>query len=102
MVKGVGYAAQPLDGSWQRAPYLHNGSVPTRAALLEVPEARPAVFWQGCDIYDPEAVGFRTARPDDDCPRAWRVTRGCAARATAGTSTGPTCRTIRSVLSWRI
>ena len=33
--KTEGYANMPLDGMWLRAPYLHNGSVPTlaRAAL---------------------------------------------------------------------
>ena len=38
MVKDVGYANQPLDGIWLRAPYLHNGSVPSLTALLD---ARP-------------------------------------------------------------
>ena len=31
----LGYIAPPLDGVWSTAPYLHNGSVPTLAALLE-------------------------------------------------------------------
>jgi hypothetical protein len=30
-----GYVAPPLDGIWATAPYLHNGSVPTMAALLD-------------------------------------------------------------------
>ena len=30
-----GYVAPPLDGIWATAPYLHNGSVPTVAALLD-------------------------------------------------------------------
>ena len=68
MVKDIGYASQPLDGIWLRAPYLHNGSVPTLSALLDPPEDRPASFWRGCDIYDPEAIGFRSSPPDDDCP----------------------------------
>ena len=34
----------PLDGIWLRAPYLHNGSVPTLRALL-FPDERPAVFY---------------------------------------------------------
>ena len=37
MVKDVGYANQPLDGIWLRAPYLHNGSVPSLTALLMPP-----------------------------------------------------------------
>jgi hypothetical protein len=38
--KTNGYANQPLDGIWARAPYLHNGSVPTLRDLLEPPEKR--------------------------------------------------------------
>lgn len=53
-----GYAAVPLDGLWLRAPYLHNGSVPTLEDLLKPPESRPAVFYRGYDVYDPEKVGF--------------------------------------------
>ena len=33
--KTSGYMAQALDGLWARAPYLHNGSVPTLADLLQ-------------------------------------------------------------------
>jgi hypothetical protein len=56
--KTDGYAAVPLDGIWARAPYLHNGSVPTLRDLLEAPEARPATFYRGYDVFDPERVGF--------------------------------------------
>ena len=59
----LGYVAPPLDGIWATAPYLHNDSVPTLAALLEGP-SRPA-FWEfaraedGTPIYDQEGVGWR-------------------------------------------
>jgi hypothetical protein len=33
--KTHGYANMPLDGIWLRAPYLHNGSVPSLRDLLE-------------------------------------------------------------------
>jgi mono/diheme cytochrome c family protein len=56
--KTDGYANAPLDGLWLRAPYLHNGSVPTLAALLSPPEARPRAFLRGHDVYDPAAMGF--------------------------------------------
>ncbi|NJK40243.1 MAG: c-type cytochrome [Acaryochloridaceae cyanobacterium SU_2_1] len=56
--KTNGYANHPLDGLWLRAPYLHNGSVPTLRDLLEAPENRPAKFYRGNDVYDPEKVGF--------------------------------------------
>ncbi len=56
--KTDGYANQPLDGIWARAPYLHNGSVPTLADLLEDPADRPKQFLRGYDVYDGQRVGF--------------------------------------------
>lgn len=71
----LGYVAPPLDGVWATAPYLHNGSVPTLADLLDS-NRRPDV-WRyavrddrtgGADTletnevrpdYDPEAVGWQ-------------------------------------------
>ena len=47
----IGYQAPPLDGIWATAPYLHNGSVPTLAALLKSSD-RPARF------YRPPSTGF--------------------------------------------
>ncbi|MEX2455034.1 MAG: hypothetical protein WD470_10035 [Rhodospirillaceae bacterium] len=57
--KTDGYANQPLDGIWARAPYLHNGSVPTMRDLLSPEAERPAAFTIGGDIYDQGAMGFR-------------------------------------------
>jgi mono/diheme cytochrome c family protein len=63
---GLGYVAPPLDGIWATAPYLHNDSVPTLAALLESP-ARPR-YWElarsdaGLPLYDQEGVGWRYLR----------------------------------------
>lgn len=56
--KTGGYANHPLDGIWARAPYLHNGSVPTLRDLLEPPEERPERFYRGYDVFDRERVGF--------------------------------------------
>jgi hypothetical protein len=56
--KTFGYANQPLDGIWLRAPYLHNGSVPTLRDLLEPSAVRPRRFYRGCDVYDAHKVGF--------------------------------------------
>lgn len=56
--KTNGYANMPLDGLWLRAPYLHNGSVPTLRDLLERAENRPVTFYRGNDLYDRERVGF--------------------------------------------
>jgi mono/diheme cytochrome c family protein len=55
---GGGYVAVGLEGLWLRAPYLHNGSVPTLADLLTPVADRPRLFWRGYDVYDPVRVGF--------------------------------------------
>ena len=56
--KTYGYANSPLDGLWLRAPYLHNGSVPTLRDLLEPRVNRPATFYRGYNVYDTKKVGF--------------------------------------------
>lgn len=56
----IGYNPPFLDGVWLRAPYLHNGSVPTLRDLLEPVGSRPVTFWRGYDLYDPVNVGFVT------------------------------------------
>ncbi|MCG8366421.1 MAG: cytochrome c [Pseudanabaenales cyanobacterium] len=64
--KTNGYANHPLDGTWLRAPYLHNGSVPTLRDLLERPENRPQVFYRGDDVFDPENLGFVSDVAEED------------------------------------
>lgn len=61
LIKSDGYLATPLDGLWLRAPYLHNGSVPTLRDLLEPVAARPRIFYRGYDLFDPVAIGFVTS-----------------------------------------
>ncbi|MEM7594072.1 MAG: c-type cytochrome [Cyanobacteria bacterium P01_A01_bin.83] len=56
--KTDGYVIPALDGVWAKAPYLHNGSVPTLADLLNKSSDRPKQFYRGYDVYDPEHVGF--------------------------------------------
>jgi hypothetical protein len=56
--KTFGYANSPLDGVWLRAPYLHNGSVPTLRDLFEPSGRRPKSFYRGYDVYDQTKVGF--------------------------------------------
>jgi mono/diheme cytochrome c family protein len=56
--KTDGYLNMPLDGIWLRAPYLHNGSVPSLRDLLNPPDQRPSSFVRGYDVYDYSAVGF--------------------------------------------
>jgi mono/diheme cytochrome c family protein len=56
--KTFGYVNMPLDGVWLRAPYLHNGSVPTLRDLLNPTPERPPVFYRGYDVFDQQKVGF--------------------------------------------
>jgi len=70
LADGRPYAARPLKGVWAAAPYLHNGSVPTLADLLEKPEDRPQEFPLGHRDYDPNRLGFRTDLPRDE----WKYT----------------------------
>ena len=56
--KTDGYLAVSLDGLWLRAPYLHNGSVPSLQDLFEKPQDRTPVFYRGYDVYNSETVGF--------------------------------------------
>jgi hypothetical protein len=58
-----GYVSPPLDGIWLRAPYLHNGSVPTLRDLLNPPNERPQTFHRGYDVFDPVNVGFKEPPP---------------------------------------
>ncbi|MBL8470169.1 MAG: cytochrome c [Rhodocyclaceae bacterium] len=56
--KTYGYANMPLDGIWLRAPYLHNGSVPSLRDLLEPARKRPSRFYRGYDVFDQKNLGF--------------------------------------------
>ncbi len=54
-----GYVAPPLDGIWATAPFLHNGSVPTIAALLDSTQ-RPK-YWTRTFVstdFDQAALGW--------------------------------------------
>jgi mono/diheme cytochrome c family protein len=62
--KTAGYIAPPLEGIWLRAPYLHNGSVPTLRDLLNPPAQRPDTFVRGYDLVDPINVGFDSTSGD--------------------------------------
>lgn len=55
-----GYIAPPLDGIWATAPYFHNGSVPTIAAVLDTTQ-RPTYWVRTFDStdYDQAAIGWR-------------------------------------------
>jgi len=51
------YESRVLEGIWATAPYLHNGSVPTLADLLEPASQRPREFKIGPN-YDIDRVGL--------------------------------------------
>jgi mono/diheme cytochrome c family protein len=57
---GPGYVAPPLDAVWATAPYLHNDSVPSIAALLD--SSRRPTYWRHREApreYDQETLGWR-------------------------------------------
>jgi hypothetical protein len=58
-----GYVNGPLDGAWLRAPYLHNGSVPSLRDLLDKADRRPATFYKGNDLFDRKRVGYVSTMP---------------------------------------
>jgi hypothetical protein len=61
--KTNGYSNLPLDGIWLRAPYLHNGSVPTLWDLLNPQAKRPTFYFRGGDEYDWKNLGFKSDSP---------------------------------------
>jgi hypothetical protein len=67
-----GYVNIPLEGAWLRAPYLHNGSVPTLRDLLAAPADRPVRFCRGGDVYDWKNLGYlsrpRVVNGRESCP----------------------------------
>jgi mono/diheme cytochrome c family protein len=62
----VGYMPPPLDGIWATAPFLHNGSIPTLAQLLDS-STRPDV-WRRVDYdstnFDEDTLGWPHEVPD--------------------------------------
>lgn len=82
--KTYGYANMPLDGIWLRAPYLHNGSVPTLRDLLEPAAKRPAAFYRGNDVYDQQKVGFVSTLPEQDGRKFFRYDTSRPGNSNAG------------------
>ena len=67
----LGYVAPPLDGIWATAPYLHNGSVPTVADLLNS-KSRPEIWVRSGDSqdYDYDALGW-AYQTTDQAKESW-------------------------------
>jgi hypothetical protein len=88
-VKQNGYVNVTLEGLWLRGPYLHNGSVPTLADLLEAPGQRPKLFYRGYDVLDPEKVGFVSDGPEAE-RIGFRYDTGVAGNSNGGHLWGTT------------
>jgi hypothetical protein len=74
----------PLDGVWLRAPYLHNGSVPSLGELLKPGKDRTPVFYRGYDVYDPVNVGFAVKPGQDAARKYFRFDTNVAGNGNAG------------------
>ena len=72
------YESKVLQGVWAAAPYLHNGSVPTLAALLTPQASRPTSFQVG-PVYDTTNIGLAVNQPGGST--TVRVTTDCATMA---------------------
>ena len=57
------FVNNPIPYAFLRAPYLHNGSIPTMAQLLNL-EERPDRFCRGENVYDPDVLGYVTPAPE--------------------------------------
>ena len=78
------YEARVLHGAWAAAPYLHNGSVPTLADLLEPAAKRPQVFEIG-PAYDLARVGLAK----NQAPNTFKLhVTGCSDRASGDSNCG--------------
>ncbi len=82
--KTYGYANMPLDGVWLRAPYLHNGSVPTLRDLLEPAAKRPQMFYRGYDVYDAQNVGFVSTVAEEQGRKFFRFDTSVVGNSNAG------------------
>ncbi len=82
--KTNGYANMPLDGVWLRAPFLHNGSVPTLRDLLEPPEQRPKEFYRGYDVFDQVKLGFVSNVAEENGYKFFRFDTSVPGNSNAG------------------
>ncbi|MEO6924629.1 MAG: hypothetical protein ABI142_12450, partial [Bryocella sp.] len=65
-----GYIGVPIPSAYARAPYLHNGSVPSMAQLINL-KPRQSLFYRGANLYDPVDVGL-IAPEQPDAKRYFR------------------------------
>jgi len=86
--KTNGYANMPLDGIWLRAPYLHNGSVPTLRDLLEPTDKRPKDFYRGYNVFDQKNVGFVSNVPSEGNQQFFRFDTSLPGNSNSGHTYG--------------
>ncbi len=82
--KTEGYLTGLLDGIWLRAPYLHNGSVPTLRDLLKPASQRPTTFFRGNDLFDKANVGFVSTVASEGATRFMQFDTRRAGNSNAG------------------
>ncbi|MEO8702055.1 MAG: hypothetical protein ABI867_18575 [Kofleriaceae bacterium] len=86
---GAGYVPPPLDGVWATAPYLHNGSVPNLAALLDSSKRRPRTHIErGNTAYDLVDVGWHNEEPAADTETKYIYDTSVAGYANTGHTFG--------------
>jgi hypothetical protein len=90
--KTDGYVSMLLDGVWLRAPYLHNGSVPTLRDLLNTPEQRPKIFYRGNDLYDWVNIGFKSDAPKEQHRKFFPYSTAIEANSNGGHDYGTDLR----------
>jgi len=59
-----GYIGSPIVSAFSHAPYLHNGSVPTMAELINL-KPRRNLFYRGDNLYDPLDLGLVVPEQQD-------------------------------------
>ncbi|HTQ58556.1 MAG TPA: hypothetical protein VMI94_29040 [Bryobacteraceae bacterium] len=59
-----GYIAIPIESTFSRAPFLHNGSIATLAELINL-RPRRRVFYRGQNLFDPIDVGLLVSESSD-------------------------------------
>jgi hypothetical protein len=59
-----GYITAPIEAPVTRAPYFHNGSVPTLAEVINL-KPRPTLFYRGRNLTDPVDVGLLVSSQPD-------------------------------------
>jgi hypothetical protein len=57
-----GYYAGPISRVFLRAPYLHNGSIPTLEELILIKPRRNEPYYRGRELFDPQAIGIRVEK----------------------------------------